>query len=162
LKKTCEKLGFDKIKTPVKVTDIPKIEKQFGITINIYGHNGGEIYVIKSNGKIVDESKHIDLLLTSQKNEDNVAVHYVWIKNLDKLNFHQTKHRNMKHFCRNCLQAFSSKEILEKHTLHCLILNDGQAVEFPKEGSTLKFQSSQKSLPVPFVIYVDLEALLKN
>ena len=83
LKKTCENLGFGKIKTPVKVTAIPRIKKQFGITINIYEHNGGKIYIIKSNSTIVDESKHIDLLLTSQENEDEdtVAVHYVWIKN---------------------------------------------------------------------------------
>src|SRR6267154_2211020 len=88
LKETCENLGFDKIKTPVKVSDIPKIEKQFGITINLFGHNDGEIYPIKINGKMVDDSKHIDLLLTSQENEDNIAKHYVWIKNFNKLNFH--------------------------------------------------------------------------
>src|SRR5207245_3640236 len=51
--KTCEELGFDKIKTPVKTSDIPKIEKQFGITINIYEHNDGEIYHIKTNDNIV-------------------------------------------------------------------------------------------------------------
>src|SRR3989442_425611 len=61
LKKTCEELGFDKIKTPVKTSDIPKIEKQFGITINIYGHNDGEICPIKTNDNVVDESKNIDL-----------------------------------------------------------------------------------------------------
>src|SRR2546425_8680089 len=114
LKKACEELGFDQIKTPVKISDIPKIEKQFDITINIYGHNDGEIYVIRINGNIVDQSKHIDLLLTSQENEDSVSKHYVWIKNFNKLNFRQTKCKNKKHFCKNCTIGFSSREILEK------------------------------------------------
>src|SRR4051812_34204382 len=105
---------------------------------------------------------HIDLLLTSQENEDNVADHYVWIKDFDKLNSRQTKHKNKPHFCRNCTQAFSRKEILEKHKPLCMVLNGAQAVEFPKEGSALKFQSLQKTLSVPFVIYADLEAILKK
>src|SRR5206468_4693699 len=134
----------------------------FGITINIYGHNDGEIYVIKSNDKIVDKSKHIDLLLTSQETEDNVVDHYLWIKNFDRLNFHQTKSNKKQHFCRNCIQAFSSKEILEKHKPLCMTLNGAQAITYPKTGSTLEFKSLQKSAPAPFVIYVDLEALLQK
>src|SRR3954462_14307655 len=101
--KVCEELGFDNIKTPVKTSDIPKIEKQFGITINLYAHKDGEINVIRINGKMVDESKHIDLLITTQENKDSVSEHYVWIKNFDKINFRQTKCKNKKHFCRNCL-----------------------------------------------------------
>src|SRR2546425_3849684 len=151
-----------KIKTPVKITDIPKIEKQFGITINIYGHNDGEIYPVKTNDNVVDESKHIDLLLTSWENEDSVSKHYVWIKNFNKLNFHQTKSGHKHHFCRNCLWGFSSKEVLEKHKPLCLSLNGAQAVDFPKKGSTLEFKSLQKSLSVPFVIYADLESILQK
>src|SRR2546425_4298878 len=134
LKKVCVELGFDKIKTPVKITDIPKIEKQFGITINIYGHNDGEIYPIKTNDNIVDESKHIDLLLTSQENEDSISKHNVWIKNFDKLNFRQTKHEHKKHVCRNCLWGFSSKQVLEKHNPRCITLNGEQAVDYPTKG----------------------------
>src|SRR2546425_1614446 len=151
-----------KIKTPVKITDIPKIEKKFGITINIYGHNDGEIYPIKTNDNIVDESKHIDLLLTSQENEDSISKHNVWIKNFDKLNFRQTKHEHKKHICRNCLQGFSSKEVLEKHNPRCMVLNGAQAVDYPTKGSTLEFKSLKNSLSVPFVIYADLEAILQK
>jgi hypothetical protein len=42
-----------------------------------------------------------------------------------------------------------------------MILNGAQAVGLPKEGSTLEFKSLNKTIPVPFVIYADLEALLK-
>ena len=161
LKKVCSDLGFDKIRTPVKVKDIPKIEKQFGITVNLFYHNDGEIYPKYINNNVFDESKHINLLLTSKEEDDATLSHYVWIKDFNKLNFRQTKYKSRKHFCMNCMQGFSSKEVLEKHKPDCIILNGAQAVEFPKEESTLQFKSLNKSLSVPFVIYADLEALLK-
>jgi hypothetical protein len=37
LMKVCEDLGLNKIIMPVKKTDIPKIEKKFNISINLYG-----------------------------------------------------------------------------------------------------------------------------
>ena len=161
LKKVCSDLGFDKIRTPVKPKDIPKIEKQFGITVNLFYHNDGEIYPKYINNNVVDESKHINILLTTKEDGNNILSHYVWIKDFNSLNYRQTKHKNRKHFCVNCLQGFSSAKVLERHKSDCIILNGAQAVEFPKEGSTLEFKSLHKSLPVPFVIYADLEAILK-
>src|SRR5207245_5202570 len=61
LKKTCCDLGFDKIKTPATVKDIPKIEKEYNIAINLFGHNDVEIFPILTNKKVVDENKYIDL-----------------------------------------------------------------------------------------------------
>ena len=72
------------------------------------------------------------MLLTSQENENGIINHYVWIKNFDKLNFHQIKCKNKKHFCRNCIQEFSSKEVLEKHKPLCITLNGEQGVGFPE------------------------------
>ena len=131
-------------------------------SINLYAHKDGEINVIRINGNIVDESKHIDLLITTQENKDSVSKHYVWIKNFDKLNFRQTKHEHKKHVCRNCLWGFSSKQVLEKHNPRCITLNGEQAVDYPTKGSTLEFESLQNSLSVPFVIYADLESILQK
>ena len=97
LKKTCCDLGFDKIKTPVTVKDIPKIEKEYSITINLVGHNDGELFPITQNKEVVDENKHIDLLITSREDEN----HYVWIKDFNKLLYQQTKHHGRKEFCKN-------------------------------------------------------------
>src|SRR3989454_286052 len=157
LKKTCCDLGFDKIKIPVTVKDIPKIEKEYNIAINLFGHNDGEIFPILTNKKVVDENKHIDLLITSREDEH----HYVWIKNFNKLFSQQTKHHGKKYFCKNCIQCFSSVEVLEKHNPNCIVLNGTQKIELPKEGSNLEFKSLNKTITVPFVIYADLEALLK-
>src|SRR5207245_8058102 len=105
---TCCYLGFDQINTPVTVKDIPKIEKEYNITINLFGHNDGEIFPMPSNGEMVDENKHIDLLITSREDEH----HYVWIKDFNKLCYQQTKYEGKKYFCNNCLQCFSSAEVL--------------------------------------------------
>src|SRR3989454_9506520 len=158
LKKTCSDLGFDRIKTPVTVKDIPKIEKEYNITINLVGHNDGEIFPITPNKEVVDENKHIDLLITSREDEN----HYIWIKDFNKLLYRQAKHHGRKEFCKNCFQCFSSKEVLEKHNPNCIVLNGTQKIELPKEGSTLEFKSLNKTITVPFVIYTDLEALLKS
>ena len=42
-----------------------------------------------------------------------------------------------------------------------MVLSGAQAVEYPKERSTLEFKSLQKTHPIPFVIYADLEAILQ-
>jgi len=42
----------------------------------------------------------------------------------------------------------------------CITINGVQAVELPKVGSELHFNSLQKTLSKPFVIYADIEALL--
>ena len=136
--------------------DIPKIEKEFEITINLFGYNKDGFYPIYRGMKIVNESKHIDLLITEEVEKN----HYEWIKDFDKLNYRQTARKEKKHFCKNCIQCFSSKEILEKHKSDCLVLNNGQAVSLPKENTTISFNHLKKTIAIPFVIYADFEALV--
>ena len=78
LKSVCETLGLNNIKTPVNVQDVPKIEKQFNVSINIYGHSESDIYPIHLTQSTA--AKHVDLLVTSNS-ETN---HYVWIKNFNR------------------------------------------------------------------------------
>ena len=56
------------------------------------------------------EDKHVDLLLIREEGKR----HYVLIKDFDTFMYH-TLHRRRKHFCRFCLQAFSTEEILKRH-----------------------------------------------
>src|ERR1051325_2518945 len=92
LKKVCSDLKYDNIECPVTMKDIPKIEKQFNIIINIFGHNDEGLFPIKLNKNVVDLSKHIDLLITSN-DEMN---HYIWIKDFNRLCHTQTKHQGKK------------------------------------------------------------------
>ena len=62
----------------------------------------------------------LDLLLLT----DDDKSHVVYIKDFDRLMFHETKNRNKKCFCKSCLQCFSSENVLIKHKENCLSIND--------------------------------------
>ena len=74
--------------------------------------------------------------------------------------FHKTKNENKKWFCRNCLQCFSSENILIKHKKNCLSINGMQSVNVEK--GTIEFKNYFKQLPVPFKIYADFKCKLKD
>ena len=93
LKDVCADLGLDKIKMPVSVEDIPKIETKFKLTINLFGYKKN-IYPIRTTMERYD--KHMDLLYIEDKIEE--TSHYVWIKNFNKLMNKITKNCKKKHF----------------------------------------------------------------
>ena len=154
LRDVCESLGLNNIKTPVNVQDLPNIEKQFNISINLSSHSKSDIYPIRTTKSTA--AKHVDLLVTS-----NFEInHYVWIKNFNKLCYKVTKCKTGKFFCKHCIQHFLSQDRLEKHLLDCVALTECQAIEMPAEGEFTKFQSFRETVKIPFVIYADPESIL--
>ena len=59
----------------------------------------------------------------------------------------------------NCLLSFSTKNKLKKHEDVCKNYNYCY-IEMLKEESILKYNHGEKSIKVPFIIYVDMESLL--
>ena len=98
----------------------------------------------------------MDLLLISNEFKS----HYVYIKDFDKFMFNKTKNRNKKHFCKCCLQCFSSKGILTEHKKDCLVINGKQSVKLKR--SSIRFKNYSKQIPVPYKIYADFECILKR
>ena len=50
--------------------------------------------------------------------------HYVYIQDFDRFISHKTKQKKKKKCsCKNCLQCFSSKNMLTKHKKDCLSIN---------------------------------------
>ena len=86
--------------------------------------------------------------------------HYVYIKDFDRFMFHKTKHENKKHFCKSCLQCFSSKNALAKYKKDCLSINGWQSVKLEK--GTIDFKNYFKQISVPFKIFVDIESNLES
>ena len=41
----------------------------------------------------------------------------------------ETKNKNKKHFCKYCLQCFSSEKLLQEHKNVCLKINGEQSVK---------------------------------
>ena len=44
LKEVCINLNLDELKMPASLKDIPRIEENFILDINIFGHDGGDIF----------------------------------------------------------------------------------------------------------------------
>src|SRR5271163_1038400 len=153
LKKVCVELGLDKIKMPVTIKDVPKVEKLLNININVFGHSyDGSIYPIICKDS---EKKTVNLLITSNE-ETN---HYVLKKDFNKLCNKIIKNGYCKYFCMNCIQHFPSQDRLEKHKPDCMKMNDVQAVDLPQNGIN-NFYQIENTLDVPWVIYADSESLL--
>ena len=112
------------------------MKKKNSIGISVFGYEKKvkyPIYVPKN----CCEDKHVDLLLIGEGEKK----HYVLIKDFNTFMYDHTLRRERKRFCRYCLQAFSSEEILKSHIKNCFKINGKQTIEMPKKGeyiNTLK------------------------
>ena len=147
-------LNFKGIDFPVKLKDIPKFENQNPNLpgINVFSVNDrNKIYPLRLSQK--DPQKSIDLFLFSKDEKQ----HYSLIKNFSRLVRSQiTSHTNSKiHICKKCLTHFTKLDLFEKHITYCSE-NETVAVKMPTKKTILNFQNHYKKLPIPFVVYADL------
>ena len=103
------------------------------------------------------DTPRINLLLIEKAGK----FHYTWVKDLSRLLYDQSKHRERKHFCERCLHGYTRENLLEAHKPECRGIGQTDVrVEMPEEGKNkLVFQNYHKQLPAPFIIYADCEAL---
>ena len=69
-------------------------------------------------------------------------------------------HRGRKLFCRYCLHAFITEEILKPHIKDCFKINGKQAIKMPNKGQYVKFKNFKRKIKSPFMIYADFESIL--
>ena len=86
--------------------------------------------------------------------------HFVLINDFNILMYDHTSHRGRKHFCRFCLQAFSTEEILKRHIKDCLKINRKQRVIIPKKGDYVKLKNHDRKIKLPFMTYADFQSIL--
>ena len=150
-----KRLDLKDMKFPVKITNIYKIEEKNSIDISFFGYGNKEkhpIYVLKK----CCEGKHVDLLLIGEERKR----HYVFIKDFNTFIYDHTLHCGRKHFCRYCLQAFSTEEILKSHIKDCFKINGKQRIIIPKNDEYFKFKNYERKIKLPFIIYADFESVL--
>lgn len=166
----CEDLvDFSGIEFPVKLEHINRFEKvNPSISINVYMFDECKesVYPVRLT-KCVKQS-HIHLMLLSNVIGETVAgeitrkSHYCWIKNLSRLLSSQISKGKMKlYFCDRCLQHFTTSQRLSDHILNCMVQNDCK-IEMPQKAENIiSFKNYFKKLAVPFIVYADVESLLK-
>ena len=69
----------------------------------------------------------------------------------------QILHHDRKHFCRNCLQSFSTTQILGRHVSE---VNGEQIIKIGKKVETVKFKNYTKKLKLSFMIYANFVSFL--
>ena len=151
---TDDGLDFSGIDAPTPLSQIDSVERQNNRAINVFGWDKG---VIVHRLSKEEEGPWINLLMVEKAGK----YHYTWIKDLNRLLYDQSKHRERKHFCERCLHGYSREDLLEAHKPECQgIGQTAVRVEMPEEGKNiLSFQNHHKQLKAPFVIYADFEAL---
>lgn len=152
-------LDFDGVDFPTPISQIPKVEKRNELAINVFGYEGSvyPLYLTKDYSK-----EPVNLLLITE--DDNS--HYCWIKDFNKLCYDQTKHNNKKHYCLRCITNHGSEGALEEHMLYCKGNNSNPTrCVFPEEkdgkAPTIQFQNFKNLLKCPYVIYADIESIIR-
>ena len=90
---TADGLDFTDIDAPTPISQIGKVERQNNLAINVFGWDKGVI--VHHLSKQPEEEARINLLLIEKAGK----FHYTWIKDLNRLLYDQSKHRERKHFC---------------------------------------------------------------
>ena len=73
--------------------------------------------------------------------------------------YDHTLHCIRKHFCRYCLQAFSTEGILKRHIKDCFKSNGKQRIVMPKKREYIKFKNYEKMIMSIFMIFEDFESI---
>ena len=128
-KKLVNNFNYDGVEFPVRENSFSKIEIKNKIGINVYYYESKLTFPVYVSDQQFKNS--VDLLQIF----DGDKSHYVYINDFDRFMFHKTKNKNKKHFCRSCLQCFSSKNVLTEHKEVCLSINGAQSLRLGK-GTT--------------------------
>ena len=94
--------------------------------------------------------------------KDGENSHYCLINNMSALLASQiNKHKGTRNICLNCLNSFKCKQSLDKHKEYCYN-NEFIKTIIPEPGTYLRFKNFVHSEKVPFIIYADLESIVKR
>ena len=159
LKSKQDTLNMEGIKYPVSFRDIDRFESlNPNISISVLGYNQDErVYPLKVSNFTGCEHDIILMLLKDGENS-----HYCLVNNMSALIASQiNKHKGTRNICLNCLNSFKCKQSLDKHKEYCYN-NECVKTIMPEPNTFLKFKNFPHSEKVPFVVYADTEALIKD
>ena len=106
--------------------------------------------------------KHKNQVVLLMITDDDERWHYLAVGSLSALLRRILSSNNEDFYCLNCCHLYRTLNKPKKHEKVCNN-RDYCHVDMPEEGKNiLKYSPGDKSLKAPFIIYVDLECLLKK
>ena len=119
------------------------------MSVNVYGYD--KIPYPYYISEFVKKPYHIDVLLHNN--------HYYLIRNMSTLASGEKSNRRKCYVCQYCLCYFVKKERYDLHVKLCV--KGGHQYELPhKEVAQLNFSNYSNIVPMSFVMYCDLEAMI--
>ena len=118
----------------------------------MFCYENGLTYPIYVSGEKFSDCMHLLSIFDENKSQ------YVYLKDFNRFMFNKAKNKNKKHFCKCCLQCFSSERILTEHKENSLVINSKQNVKLGT--GSFSFKNYSKQLSPPFKIYTDFECIL--
>ena len=104
--------------------------------------------------------RHNQIILLMISNGGNW--HYLAVKSLSRLLRGITSNHDGDYYCLNCFHSYRTENKLNVHKKICEN-NEYCNIEMPSPNNNLiKYNQGDKSLKLPFIIYADLECLLKE
>ena len=159
LKSKQDTLNMKGIKYPVSFRDIDHFESlNPNILISVMGYNQDDrVYPLKISKYTGCEHDIILMLIKDGENS-----HYCLVKNMSALIYSQiNRHKEARNICLNCLNSYNTKQALDKHKEYCYN-NECVKTIMPEKGTFLRFKNFLHSEKVPFIVYADMESLIKN
>jgi len=148
--------GLADLAYPIQPQDIPAIEEQLNLKINIFSFYDDEgkgrypLYVSKREMFRME----IDLLYWQE--------HYAWIKRFSAFIYDLSPKHSEKLFCKRCFGVFLTQQSFQRHQEICSRSDfDSVIYRFPPPQTLIKFTQIKYQLKAPFVIYADFECILK-
>ena len=135
-----------------------ELNNEIALNILYVPHDTKKIQVAYKSKHNLTREKQVILLMIS--NGENW--HYLVVKNLPRLLKGITSNHKEDFYCLNCFHLYRTKNKLEAHKKICEN-HDYCHVEMPtKDNNIIKYNQGEKSIKLPYVVYADLECLLKK
>ena len=115
-----------------------------------------QAYISKYTNK---RDNHVNLLMIT---DGTTNWHYLTIKNISGLLRGITSNHNGDFYCLNCFHSYRTNRKVKKHKRVCKDHDFCGTMMPDEDNKILKYIFGEKSLKVPFIIYADLECLLKK
>ena len=114
-------------------------------------------FTYKSKYNLLRDNQVILLMISSGKNW-----HYLAVKSLSRLLSGISSNHDGDYYCLNCFHSYRTENKLNVHKKVCEN-NKYCKIEMPTDkNNIIKYNQGDKSLKLPFIIYADLECLLKK
>ena len=144
---------------PVTLPQIQRVESlNESISINVFAYEQETIVPLRITERTQREH-HVNLLWLTYEGKS----HYCLIKDFNRFLSRTNKHSSQVYFCPYCLHGFYRETSLQEHKIYCS-RHGVQRIELPVKGENdlLEFRDFEKTLKVPFVIYADLETIVRK